>query len=51
VAVVSVEENERKVRAIFAAVVGAQQMARSRSDISLYDSLIESYLLAGLLPA
>ena len=32
-------------------VAGAQLMARSRSDISLYDSLIDNYRAAGLLPA
>jgi TetR/AcrR family transcriptional regulator, transcriptional repressor for nem operon len=37
-------------KAIFAAVAGAQLMARSRSDISLYDSLIASYRAVGLLP-
>src|SRR6201995_3691783 len=35
--VVSPEESERRARAIFAAIAGAQLMARSRSDISLYD--------------
>ena len=50
-AVVSSEESERRARAIFAAVAGAQLMARSRSDISLFDGLIESYRAAGLLPA
>jgi TetR/AcrR family transcriptional repressor of nem operon len=50
-AVVSSEESERRARAIFAAVVGAQLIARSRSDISLYDALIDSYRVAGLLPA
>ena len=49
--VVSSEESEGRARAIFSAVAGAQLMARSRSDISLYDSLIDSYRLAGLLPA
>jgi TetR/AcrR family transcriptional repressor of nem operon len=49
--VVSAEESERRARAIFSAVAGAQLMARSRSDISLYDALIESYRVAGLLPA
>jgi TetR/AcrR family transcriptional repressor of nem operon len=44
-------ESESRARAIFAAVAGAQLMARSRRDISLYDSLIESYRAAGLLPA
>ena len=50
-AVVSAEESEQRARAIFAAVAGAQLMARSRSDITLYDALIESYRAAGLLPA
>jgi TetR/AcrR family transcriptional repressor of nem operon len=49
--VVSSEESERRARAIFAAVAGAQLIARSCSDISLYDSLIDSYRVAGLLPA
>jgi TetR/AcrR family transcriptional regulator, transcriptional repressor for nem operon len=44
-------ESEQRARAIFAAVAGAQLMARSRSDISLYDALIDSYRVAGLLPA
>ena len=48
---ISSEESERRARAIFAAVAGAQLIARSRSDISLYDTLIESYRVAGLLPA
>jgi TetR/AcrR family transcriptional regulator, transcriptional repressor for nem operon len=47
---VSSKESKRRARAIFAAVAGAQLIARSRSDISLYDALIESYRLAGLLP-
>jgi TetR/AcrR family transcriptional repressor of nem operon len=50
-AVVSAEESEQRARAIFAAVAGAQLIARSRSDISLYDALIDSYRVAGLLPA
>ena len=45
------EESEQRARAIFAAVAGAQLMARSRSDISVFDALIDSYRLAGLLPA
>lgn len=48
---VSDGENESRARAIYAAVAGAQLMARSRSDIALYDALIESYRVAGLLPA
>ena len=50
-AVVSPEESEQRARAIFAAIAGAQLMARSRSDVSLYDTLIDSYRAAGLLPA
>jgi TetR/AcrR family transcriptional repressor of nem operon len=50
-AVVGAEESEDRARAIFAAVAGAQLMARSRSDIALYDAWIESYRVARLLPA
>jgi TetR/AcrR family transcriptional repressor of nem operon len=42
---------EQRARAIFAAIAGAQLMARSRADIAVYDELIASYRLAGLLPA
>jgi TetR/AcrR family transcriptional regulator, transcriptional repressor for nem operon len=45
------EKSEERARAIFAAVAGAQLMARSRSDIGLFDALIESYRATGLLPA
>lgn len=48
--VVAAKQSEQRARAIFAAVAGAQLMARSRSDISLYDTLIDSYRVAGLLP-
>lgn len=44
------ENSNAEARAIFAAVAGAQLMARSRSDISLFDALIESYQAKGLLP-
>ena len=50
-AVVSSKESEGRARAIFSAVAGAQLIARSRSDMSLYDALIDSYRLAGLLTA
>ena len=49
-AVVTPGESGQRGRAIFAAIAGAQLMARSRSDISLFDSLIDSYRGAGLLP-
>lgn len=39
-----------RARAIFASIAGAQLMARSRSDIKLFDCLIQSYRTAGLLP-
>ncbi len=48
--VVRSKESEGRARAIFAAVGGAQLMARSRSDVALYDALIKNYRSAGLLP-
>jgi TetR/AcrR family transcriptional regulator, transcriptional repressor for nem operon len=48
--VVNGKQIEPRARAIFAAVAGAQLMARSRSDIALYDAVIKSYRAAGLLP-
>jgi TetR/AcrR family transcriptional repressor of nem operon len=49
--VVSPREAEKRARAIYSGIMGAQLMARSRTDIALYDSLIESYRTAGLFPA
>lgn len=43
-------DGESRARAIYAAVAGAQIVARSRSDIHLFDTLIQSYRAAGLLP-
>ncbi|MDR3485192.1 MAG: TetR/AcrR family transcriptional regulator [Bradyrhizobium sp.] len=40
---------ETKARAIFAAVAGAQLMARSRADLSLFDALINSFHDSGLI--
>ena len=48
--VVVPREAEKRARAIYSGIVGAQLVARSRADIALYDSLIESYRTAGLLP-
>ncbi|WP_407529507.1 TetR/AcrR family transcriptional regulator [Methylobacterium oryzisoli] len=45
------KDSEARARAIFAAVSGAQLYARSRSDVSQFDGLIESYRASGLLPA
>lgn len=39
-----------RARAIFAAVAGAQLMARSRADLDQYDATIASYRDAGLIP-
>ena len=49
-AVVPAQQSDPRARAIFAAVAGAQLMARSRADLALYDALISSYQVAGLLP-
>ena len=44
------ESSEQRAMSIYAAVVGAQLIARSRSDIALFDTLIDGYRSAGLLP-
>ncbi|MGO4518294.1 TetR/AcrR family transcriptional regulator [Terriglobus sp. 2YAB30_2] len=49
--VASPRDAEKRARAIYSGIVGAQLMARSRADITLYDNLIESYRTTGLLPA
>lgn len=49
--VVEAGEEASRARAIFVAVAGAQLIARSRADIALYDEIIGSYRVAGLLPA
>jgi TetR/AcrR family transcriptional repressor of nem operon len=49
--VVGRADSEARARAIYAAVSGAQLMARSRADISLFDALIDGFRAAGLLPA
>lgn len=49
--IVPAEYSEQRARAIFAAIAGAQLLARSRSDIAYYDAAIHSYRAAGLLPA
>jgi TetR/AcrR family transcriptional repressor of nem operon len=41
---------ERHALAIFAAVEGAQLVARGRGDIAVFDQTIEAYRTAGLLP-
>jgi TetR/AcrR family transcriptional repressor of nem operon len=44
------KDGETRARAIYAAVAGAQIIARSRSDINLFDSLVRCYQETGLLP-
>jgi TetR/AcrR family transcriptional regulator, transcriptional repressor for nem operon len=44
-------EAQARARAIYAAVAGAQLMARGRADIALFDTLIATYQASGLLPA
>ena len=46
---VTPEKSDERARAVFAAVAGAQLMAKSRSDIPLFDALIEAYRTAGLI--
>ena len=49
--VVKGKESEARARAIYSAVAGAQIVARSRSNIALFNSIIDSYRAAGLMPA
>jgi len=47
----SEEMCKRRALAVYTAVAGAQLIARTRLDISLFDDLILSYREAGLIPA
>ncbi|QIO32293.1 TetR/AcrR family transcriptional regulator [Bradyrhizobium sp. 1(2017)] len=47
---VPASKRETRARAIFAAVAGAQLMARSRADLKLFDALIDSFRGSGLIP-
>jgi TetR/AcrR family transcriptional regulator, transcriptional repressor for nem operon len=49
--VASARDAKKRAHAIFAAVAGAQLMARGRGDIKLYDTLIRAYQASGLIPA
>ncbi|MFC4276696.1 TetR/AcrR family transcriptional regulator [Achromobacter aloeverae] len=48
---VASRDARKRAGAIFAAIAGAQLMARGRSDLKLFDTLIDGYRAAGLLPA
>jgi TetR/AcrR family transcriptional regulator, transcriptional repressor for nem operon len=41
---------QHRALAIFAAIEGAQLVARSRGDVSVYDEIVEAYRATGLLP-
>lgn len=47
---VEAKDGNTRAFAIYAAVAGAQIIARSRSDINLFDALVRSYRETGLLP-
>jgi TetR/AcrR family transcriptional repressor of nem operon len=47
---VATKATQRRALAIFAAIEGAQLVARSRGDVSAYDEIVEAYRAAGLLP-
>ncbi|QXQ05295.1 TetR/AcrR family transcriptional regulator [Sphingosinicellaceae bacterium] len=49
--IVGPAKSKDRARAIFAAVSGAQLMARSRSDIALFDTLIDNFRAVELLPS
>jgi TetR/AcrR family transcriptional repressor of nem operon len=44
------EERNERAMAIYAAIAGAQLIARGRNDISVYDRTIEAYRVSGLIP-
>jgi TetR/AcrR family transcriptional regulator, transcriptional repressor for nem operon len=47
---IEAEVVQRRALAIFAAVQGAQLVARSRGDVAIYDAIIETYRMGRLLP-
>lgn len=49
--IVRAADSAGRACAIYAAVAGAQLMARGRADIALFDVLIDNYRAVGLLPA
>lgn len=44
------EDIRRRARAIFAAIEGAQLVARSRGDVSVYEEIVATYRGSGLIP-
>lgn len=47
---VAAKATQRRALAIFAAIEGAQLVARSRGDVAVYDEIVEAYRATGLLP-
>jgi TetR/AcrR family transcriptional regulator, transcriptional repressor for nem operon len=47
---IEAEVVQRRALAIFAAVQGAQLVARSRGDVAIYDAIVETYRMGMLLP-
>jgi TetR/AcrR family transcriptional repressor of nem operon len=47
---VPASKRQTRARAIYAAVAGAQLMARSRADLKLFDALIDNFRGSGLIP-
>lgn len=46
----ALEENKRLARAIYAAVQGAQLIAHTRNDVSVYEEIIAMFRESGLIP-
>ncbi|WP_411380472.1 TetR/AcrR family transcriptional regulator [Pseudomonas sp. MPB26] len=44
------QSSERRARAIYTAIAGAQLIARTRADLRVFDELIQSYRDVGLIP-
>ena len=44
------EKNAQRALAIYTAVAGAQLIARTRQDITIFDNLIATYQESGLIP-
>ena len=47
---VSKKAVQRLALAVFAAIEGAQLVARGRGDVAVFDEIVESYRTAGLIP-
>jgi TetR/AcrR family transcriptional regulator, transcriptional repressor for nem operon len=41
---------QRQALAVFAAIEGAQLVARGRGDVAVFDEIVESYRTAGMIP-